>query len=519
MASQLCQPCWGLLVQASRLGFTTVVSTDSIRHVMRSFVNERRNPLLWCSTYDAGEYLDPVAVSEAKANRKARKMASIPGHDTMESPFDISQEENGYDECLQHHFHESSKPKVRPEYKYLSPCEGNISCEDQKIISSRIMAVQGYKSQSEIVIDSVDRLITTWEQNHESVIVEGVHLSLRSVVKLMKKHPSILPFMICIENQEKHLERFAVRAKYMTLDPSKNKYVKYIQNIRVIQDYLVKRADKYLIPKINNTNVDRSVAAIHATILSCLRRKYRGEPFYDQTSDTVKMVNEEYRKYSANSLSSKGMFQLLQRRGSSRQFMPLVNTEGLVDPNRLIYGSKSQALDIENVDGVHECMIDPSAMDLLSLQDGNVGVSFLSMDREYRRQSITVDELSSEEDIADDNINRSHASGSSSPKLGDGSLVNEELMDECSVSSDEELEESNLADSEEELGNIDGHLEEDGGSVDDQSCGSDENAEDFGTTIDDDSDRHCSDNSFSTFSRGQRHLKMLLAKMVNIFYS
>lgn len=148
---------------------------------------------------------------------------------------------------------------------------------------------------------------------------------------LMKKHPSIIPFMIYITNEDKHLERFAVRAKYMTLDPAKNKYVKYIRNIRTIQDYLCKRADKHLVPKINNTNVDRSVAAIHATVFSCLRRREAGEQLYDPSRNTVTVVEEEYRNQcAANSLSSKGMFQLIQRKGSCRQLMALVNTDGSV---------------------------------------------------------------------------------------------------------------------------------------------------------------------------------------------
>lgn len=148
---------------------------------------------------------------------------------------------------------------------------------------------------------------------------------------LMKKHPSIIPFMIYIANEEKHLERFAVRAKYMTLDPAKNKYVKYIRNIRTIQEYLCKRADKHLVPKINNTNVDRSVAAIHATVFSCLRRRDAGEQLYDPTTNTVTVVDEEYRSQcTANSLSSKGMFQLIQRQGSTRQLMALLNNDGTV---------------------------------------------------------------------------------------------------------------------------------------------------------------------------------------------
>jgi len=58
--------------QGSRLGVTTVVSTDSIRHMMRSFVEEKENPLLWASTYHAGECLDPVAVAEEKLGGKQK---------------------------------------------------------------------------------------------------------------------------------------------------------------------------------------------------------------------------------------------------------------------------------------------------------------------------------------------------------------------------------------------------------------------------------------------------------------
>jgi len=38
-------------VQATRLGITTVVSTDSIRHMLRSFHPRDQAPVLWASTY------------------------------------------------------------------------------------------------------------------------------------------------------------------------------------------------------------------------------------------------------------------------------------------------------------------------------------------------------------------------------------------------------------------------------------------------------------------------------------
>ncbi len=41
----------------ARLGIQTVLSTDSIRHIMRNFVEEADNPILFCSTYEAGSII------------------------------------------------------------------------------------------------------------------------------------------------------------------------------------------------------------------------------------------------------------------------------------------------------------------------------------------------------------------------------------------------------------------------------------------------------------------------------
>lgn len=139
-----------LSLQGSRLGITTIVSTDSIRHMMRSFVDEKENPLLWASTYHAGEYLDPLAVAQAKAKKKAKKSSHVSA-----SRDSSSNDANGKSE------------------------EGSSTSD---LISQKLMAVEGFKAQSEMVIESLDRLITGWEKRNESVVVEGVHLSLNFVV-------------------------------------------------------------------------------------------------------------------------------------------------------------------------------------------------------------------------------------------------------------------------------------------------------------------------------------------------
>lgn len=124
---------------------------------MRSFVDEDQNPLLWASTYHAGDHLDPVAVAKAKAKRKAKKLAGVSSMAANEEVPDQA----------------SNKKSDGHSGDLISGAE---------LISKKQMAVEGFKAQSEMVIDSLDRLITAWEERKESVVVEGVHLSLNFVV-------------------------------------------------------------------------------------------------------------------------------------------------------------------------------------------------------------------------------------------------------------------------------------------------------------------------------------------------
>ncbi|WJX50187.1 hypothetical protein P8452_36528 [Trifolium repens] len=445
----------------SRLGITTVVSTDSIRHMMRSFANEKENPLLWASTYHAGECLDPVAVAEAKAKKKAKKMAGVSQSLAKD---EVNDGQN------------SIKSDTRTSEMGSSAAERP---------SPKQMAIEGYKAQSEMVIDSLDRLITAWEERKESVVVEGVHLSLNFVMGLMKKHPSIIPFMIYITNEEKHLERFAVRAKYMTLDPAKNKYVKYIRNIRTIQDYLCKRAEKHLVPKINNTNVDKSVAAIHATVFSCLRRREIGEQLYDPVRNTVTVIYEEYRNQcAANSLTSKGMFQLIQRKGSSRSLMALVNDDGsvakawpvnLVDSNgKPIWGEGPE-------NGIGHPMYGPLRIgkaEPVNLQFGFYGISAWPTDggTSGTSRAGSVDESRAD---GTDTGSRYVSSCCSSPRMSD--CPSKELKEDFSVhGSDEEIDDQLDVGSDEDFSDDgDKSVHDEVGSVDEESTKSDEEYDDL----------------------------------------
>ncbi|KAG8072933.1 hypothetical protein GUJ93_ZPchr0006g42418 [Zizania palustris] len=373
----------------SRLGITTVVSTDSIRHMMRSFADEKQNPLLYASTYHAGECLDPFAVAQAKAKRRAKKLDIVSLPNTNEGRGDASDDKS--------HLRSSELPPRT------------------EMIGSKQMAIEGFKAQSEMVIDSLDRLITSWEKQKQSVIVEGVHLSLNFVMGLMKKHPSIIPFMVYIANEEKHMERFAVRAK-----------------------------------------------------------RESGEQLYDLNANTVAVANEEYRNQcAANSLGSKGMFQLIQRKGSPRNLMALLNTDGSV--------SKAWHVDTTNGNENHKgstssdkSMTDPmfgqiGKAEPVNLHFGSFGISAWMSDTGGTSHTGSVDD-SRTDGIETGGGGRYYSSCCSSPKMSD--CPSKELMeDDYSVfGSEEDADDPPEAGTDEDLSDEERDIHEmEAGSVDEHS--------------------------------------------------
>lgn len=115
---------------------------------------------------------------------------------------------------------------------------------------------------------------------------------------LSKRFRYILPFFIYIEKYEKHKERFYVRSKNLTLDPKKNKYVQYLDQIRIIQSHIIKNAEINKVPLINNSNIDKSVCIIQQTILKSMRflNENAENKLFDVDSGVFYQMFEFYKK-------------------------------------------------------------------------------------------------------------------------------------------------------------------------------------------------------------------------------
>jgi len=218
---------------ASRFGIPTVLSTDSIRHVMRNFMTNEECPVLFCSTYEAGK---------------------------------------------------------------------KIQLDEEVKETKRI--TMGFQQQAAAVQQRLAGILEGFHKRGESIVVEGVHLTPDFMIEMVKKFNNCVPFLIYISNENKHRERFAVRSKYMTLEKRLNKYVENFASIRCIQKYLTKKAEEFLIPKVDNSNIDKSVGIVHRTMVRCVRRISVGESLYDFENNKALKVYEQFNAVTKNIWSS-----------------------------------------------------------------------------------------------------------------------------------------------------------------------------------------------------------------------
>ncbi|KAH0794982.1 hypothetical protein GPJ56_001108 [Histomonas meleagridis] len=210
---------------ASSMSVCHILSTDSIRHSMRSKYPKSQYPILHCSTYECGDIVDPDHL--------------------------LSDEER----CL-----------------------------------------KGYLAQSELVGTQLTSVISSFVKSRTSLIVEGVHLSVDLIMKLVREFLNVVPFLIYIKKEDFHRQRFAVRAKYMTTDPSQNRYISNFPAIRLVQRSLSQGASQYLIPKIDNRNIDRSLETMHQTLFSYLKKQQGRPTMFDPKTQKLTFLNSVWRR-------------------------------------------------------------------------------------------------------------------------------------------------------------------------------------------------------------------------------
>lgn len=121
----------------------------------------------------------------------------------------------------------------------------------------------------------------------------GVHLTNDFIQRIQSRFPNrVISFLVYLSNEDTHVDRFASRSKNFNIEPAKNKYVEYLENIRTIQQYLKKQVEndsvlkrfdlhdystdqcdvhmRYPVTLVDNTSISTAIRLMHSTVVQFL---------------------------------------------------------------------------------------------------------------------------------------------------------------------------------------------------------------------------------------------------------
>ncbi|EEA07727.1 uncharacterized protein CMU_006500 [Cryptosporidium muris RN66] len=183
---------------ASYLNTECILSTDTIRHILRFTDDYKDDATLHCSTYEVYKNVntqnkssEQIEISTSKYSRKSQDV------------------------------------------------------------------ILGYLMQSSLIEDYIYEMVKTTIQKHRSIIVEGVHITPDLIRKIHNlaytARSNLVTFLVYIEDKEEHLKRLQERSRGIL----QSKYSHNINEIHTIQEYLLSEAKlNEMTICINNTSSD-----------------------------------------------------------------------------------------------------------------------------------------------------------------------------------------------------------------------------------------------------------------------
>lgn len=129
--------------------------------------------------------------------------------------------------------------------------------------------IYGFESQVRYVTVGINAVVERSYKEGFNTIIEGIHL----VPGYVSLNDRSFMYLITVKNSEALEARFYERARY-SLRPAEY-YVKNIDNIMRIQEYLIEKAKEYGIPIIENVELEQSVNAIMNNLMEEIPKRLK----------------------------------------------------------------------------------------------------------------------------------------------------------------------------------------------------------------------------------------------------
>lgn len=131
--------------------------------------------------------------------------------------------------------------------------------------------LHGFLEQTRHVLVGVQAAIDRSLEEGWSIVIEGVHLVPGMLPRLIEG-AVVVECVITIANEETHAGHFWIRDVASEGIRPLDKYLERLGDIRYLQDYIVERAQVEGIPRIENAEREKAIAAVMELVLAAADR-------------------------------------------------------------------------------------------------------------------------------------------------------------------------------------------------------------------------------------------------------
>ena len=142
---------------------------------------------------------------------------------------------------------------------------------------------RGFLSQAQQLSTALTAIVERSLQETTSVIIEGIHLVPGLLPLGEYDDVTLLEIVLTIDDEERHKSHFKTRGKETQGRRDEQAYLEHFSEIRMIHDFLRKRADNEGVPIINSSNFDEAIDRVLELILDASLS--RAEPTAVQAAD------------------------------------------------------------------------------------------------------------------------------------------------------------------------------------------------------------------------------------------
>jgi 2-phosphoglycerate kinase len=151
---------------------------------------------------------------------------------------------------------------------HYSSFEAGQAVDDDKLGDPTI---RGFLEQTRNVLVGVEGAIQRALTEGWSMVLEGVHL-VPGMVPRQINGVLVIHVVLQIESEDVHSTHFHVRDTATSGLRAMDKYIDQLGEIRLLQDYIVERAEKMDVPVIESSNPERATAEVMELVLCSAER-------------------------------------------------------------------------------------------------------------------------------------------------------------------------------------------------------------------------------------------------------